>query len=79
MSTVTPSMTPTIEINVMMETKVRFGLRYRSARKKLNGSFKVAEASSARTRRMQAERLASRSYLHGVRFEIFEVNEFEGG
>jgi hypothetical protein len=27
----------------MIETKVRFGLRYRSARKKLNGSFKVAE------------------------------------
>jgi hypothetical protein len=41
MSTITPSMTPTIEMSVMMETNVRFGLRYRSARKKLNGSFKV--------------------------------------
>jgi transcription initiation factor TFIID subunit TAF12 len=41
MSTITPSMTPTIEMSVMIETKVRFGFRYRSARKKLNGSFKV--------------------------------------
>jgi hypothetical protein len=27
MRTVTPSMTPTIEMSVMIETKVRFGLR----------------------------------------------------
>src|SRR4051812_23451629 len=39
--TVTPNITPTIEIKVMIETKVRFGLRYRRARKKLNGSFKA--------------------------------------
>ena len=79
MSTITPSITPTIEISVMMETKVRFGFRYRSARKKLNGSFKVAEASSARTRSVQAERLASHSCFYGVRFEIFEVHELEDG
>jgi hypothetical protein len=40
-------MTPTIEINVMIETKVRFGFKYRSARKKLNGSFKVARSVAA--------------------------------
>src|SRR3979409_2018775 len=47
MSTVTPSITPTIEISVMIETKVRFGFRYRSARKKLNGSFKVGRSVAA--------------------------------
>jgi hypothetical protein len=38
--TVTPSITPTMEISVMMERKVRLGFRYRSARKRLKGSFK---------------------------------------
>src|SRR5262249_14556285 len=42
--TVIPNITPMIEISVMIEIKVRFGLRYRSARKKLNGSFKAAIA-----------------------------------
>jgi hypothetical protein len=31
----------------MIETKVRFGFRYRSARKKLNGSFKVGRSVAA--------------------------------
>jgi 2'-5' RNA ligase len=44
----------------MIETKVRFGLRYRRARKKLNGSFKAL-------------------FRHGVRLEIFEVDEFQHG
>ena len=30
-----------MEISVMMERKVRFGFRYRSARKKLNGRLKA--------------------------------------
>src|SRR6266853_6847476 len=38
-NTVTPSITPRTEINVMIERNVRFGFRYRSARKRLNGSF----------------------------------------
>src|SRR5437773_3160224 len=41
-STVTPSITPSTEINVMIERKVRFGFKYRSARKTLKGSFKSA-------------------------------------
>src|SRR5947207_13795654 len=49
-STVTPSMTPTIEIKVMIETKVRFGFRYGSGRKKLNGSFKVRRSVAANPR-----------------------------
>src|ERR1700720_731437 len=40
--TVTPSITPSTEIKVMIERKVRFGFKYRSARKKLNGSFNSA-------------------------------------
>ncbi len=40
-STVTPSVTPSTEIKVMMERKVRFGFKYRSARKKLKGSFNL--------------------------------------
>jgi len=40
-------MTPTIEMRVMIETKVRFGFRYRSAKKKLNGSFKVGRSVAA--------------------------------
>src|SRR6266404_1642915 len=38
-NTVTPSITPRMEISVMIERNVRFGFRYRSARKRLNGSF----------------------------------------
>ena len=38
-STVTPSITPTTEINVMIERNVRFGFKYRSAKKRLKGSF----------------------------------------
>ena len=38
-STVTPSITPMTEINVMIERNVRFGFKYRSARKRLKGSF----------------------------------------
>src|SRR4030095_6117009 len=38
-NTVTPSITPMTEINVMMERNVRFGFRYRSARNRLKGSF----------------------------------------
>src|SRR5207237_9847862 len=41
MRTVTPRRTPRTEISVMMERKVRFGFRYRSARKKLNGRLKA--------------------------------------
>src|SRR5437773_133189 len=40
--TVTPSITPNTEISVMMERNVRFGFKYRSARKTLKGSFKSA-------------------------------------
>jgi len=36
MSTATPRVTPSTEISVMIETKVRFGLRYRSAKNRLN-------------------------------------------
>ncbi len=36
----TPSITPITEINVMIDRNVRFGFKYRSARKRLNGSFK---------------------------------------
>jgi hypothetical protein len=38
-STITPSITPMMEINVMIDRNVRFGFKYRSARKRLNGSF----------------------------------------
>src|SRR5215208_7507095 len=38
-STVTPSITPMTEINVIMERNVRFGFKYRSARNRLKGSF----------------------------------------
>src|SRR5262249_9867641 len=40
-STVTPSITPMTEINVMIERNVRFGFKYRSARKRLKGSFNL--------------------------------------
>jgi hypothetical protein len=33
-----------MEINVMTEIDVRFGFKYRSARKRLNGSFNLAIA-----------------------------------
>jgi len=32
-----------MEMSVMIETKVRFGFRYRRARKKLKGSFKIVD------------------------------------
>src|SRR6267378_181837 len=38
-NTVTPSITPSTEISVMIERNVRFGFKYRSARKRLNGRF----------------------------------------
>src|SRR5438552_18227196 len=38
-NTVTPSITPRIEISVMIERNVRFGFKYRNARNRLNGSF----------------------------------------
>ncbi len=38
-NTVTPSITPRTEINVMIDRNVRFGFKYRSARKTLNGRF----------------------------------------
>ena len=44
MRTVTPSVTPRIEINVMIDRNVRFGFKYRSARKRLNGRFNSALA-----------------------------------
>jgi hypothetical protein len=44
MSTVTPSVTPRIEINVMIDRNVRFGFKYRNARKRLNGRFNSALA-----------------------------------
>jgi hypothetical protein len=44
---VTPSITPRTEINVMMERNVRFGFKYRSARKTLNGSFNLASSVEA--------------------------------
>ena len=40
-STVTPSITPMTEINVMIDRNVRFGFKYRSARNRLNGSFNL--------------------------------------
>ena len=39
-NTATPSVTPSTEIRVMIDTKVRFGFRYRSARNRLNLGFK---------------------------------------
>lgn len=38
-STITPRVTPRTEMTVMTDTKVRFGLRYRSAMKSSKGSF----------------------------------------
>ena len=38
-NTVTPSITPSTEISVMIERNVRFGFKYRSARKRLKGRF----------------------------------------
>src|SRR6202035_1771493 len=40
-NTVTPSITPRTEISVIIDRKVRFGFKYRSARKRLNGSFNL--------------------------------------
>src|SRR2546427_3099315 len=39
--TVTPSITPRTEINVMIDRNVRFGFKYRKARKRLNGRFNL--------------------------------------
>ena len=66
-STVMASMTLTIEMRVMIETKVRFGWRERSARKRLNGSFTgylltaCAFKSSRSTNSSTEEWVASRS------------------
>src|SRR6266403_136941 len=38
-NTVTPSITPSTEISVMIDRNVRFGFKYRSARKTLKGRF----------------------------------------
>src|SRR5207249_5799977 len=60
-STVTPSITPNTEINVMMERNVRFGLKYGSARKTLKGSFKSA------VRRLRTQDFANDENIKGSR------------
>ncbi len=63
-STVTPSITPRTEINVMMDRKVRFGFKYRSARKRLNGSFNFVSLAA---NSLQFNRACKRKFAGSAR------------
>src|SRR5262245_935852 len=66
-STVTPSMTPMTEINVMIERNVRFGFKYRRARKRLKGSFN----SPLAWRQIQSDSTAAGlASLLGLRYRV---------
>src|SRR5207247_9912217 len=68
-STVTPSITPNTEINVMMERNVRFGFKYRSARKTLKGSVKSAVP------RLRTQNYANDENVPGSRDARLTTNE----
>ena len=72
-STVTPSITPNTEINVMMERNVRFGFKYRSARKTLKGSFKSAVP------RLRTQDFANDENITGSRQAQMGTNETQMG
>src|ERR1035438_6699703 len=55
-STATPSVTPSTEIEVMTETKVLLGRRYRSASSSSNGNRDMRAKLNAPTRRVNASR-----------------------
>src|SRR5205814_191531 len=79
-STVTPSITPMTEINVMIERNVRFGFKYLSARKRLNGSFN----SSLAWRQTQWNSTAAAVQLlsglrYRMRLEFFQRDKLERG
>src|SRR5580765_6139465 len=77
-STVTPSITPMTEINVIIERNVRFGFKYLSARKRLKGSFN----SSLGWRQTQRDSTAASMQLllgprYRVRLQFFQRDELE--
>ena len=69
------------EINVMIERNVRFGFKYRSAKKRLKASFN----SSLAWRQTQPDSNASGSeevllgFSYGVRLQFFQCDEFKRG
>src|SRR4029453_18988699 len=73
-NTVTPSITPTIEISVMIERNVRFGFKYRSARKRLNGSF-----NSGLSWRQTQPNSTARLLGECVCFQFLQRDKFERG
>src|SRR5437016_4098035 len=72
-NTVTPSITPRIEISVMIERNVRFGFRYRNARNRLNGSFNWLLG----WRQTQLCSTARGSLFERVRLKFFKGDELE--
>ena len=69
----TPSITPRIEISVMIERNVRFGFKYRNARNRLNGSFNWLLG----WRQTQLCSTARGSLFERVRLKFFKGDELE--
>src|SRR6266480_3584973 len=74
--TVTPSITPRTEINVMIERNVRFGFKYRSARKRLNGRFNSALAWR---QTHWDSTVCALTLFQCVRLQFLQRDEFERG